>query len=152
MRAEGATHPHTEDAKSNQQEALLSLADMLLESQTKAGRLKKLDKAQAVEEELDQAAPRSPTFSPRKEQQEEEGTPAATTHNCAQPKAPGCVPNEEQTGSKRQKPISKAARSSDAAGCELPQEQGAKQNSQDAQEPKGPPKAEGDQKEEEVGD
>ena len=100
VRSEGATRHHSEDAKISQQGALMSLADMLQESQTKAGRLKKLDKAQAIEEELDQASPRSPPVFPRKEQQEEEGTPAATTPNFALPKAPGCVPNEEHTSSK----------------------------------------------------
>ena len=119
-------------------------------SQVQVSRPKELNKGQAIEEGLDKAAPRSPTFSPRKDQQDEEGTPAASTPNFAMAKASGCVLPKEQAGSKRQKPLSRAASSSKEKESESPQEQFVEWNTQDKKELKGPPKAEGEPKEADI--
>ena len=55
---------------------------------------------QGAQEELDQAAPNSLASSPRTRVQQEIG---AKVEPAAQPKAPACLPQEEQPGSKRQK-------------------------------------------------
>ena len=66
----------------------------------------------ALEEELDKASPKSPALSPRTKEQEGQTTNEAI----AQQKAVGCVPIEEQPGTKRQKAAQQPSKGEDTAG------------------------------------
>ena len=94
VRAAGATHSASGDAKQSDQEKTLSMADRL-EVETAA----KKTKAAALEEELDKARLKSPPLSPRAKQHE---AGVSDIPSLAHPKATGCVPKEEQPESKRQ--------------------------------------------------
>ena len=65
--------------------------------------------AAALKEELDKASPKSPAFSPRTKEQEGQTTNEAI----AQQKAVGCVPIEEQPGTKRQKAAQQPSKGED---------------------------------------
>ena len=89
VRTAEATHAESEDATQGAHDAILSTADRLkVERQIHSsdGNADMNATIAALEEELDQATPKSPTFSPRGRKQQEGDV---ATASAAEPKATG---------------------------------------------------------------
>ena len=100
VRAAEAFHAESEDAKQSANDGTLSMADRLKveNPQLDVEIAAVTAKTAALDEEFDQASPKSPPRSPRGTEQQEG---VAGTTSSAHPKAAGCLPTEEQPESKR---------------------------------------------------
>ena len=154
-RTADVTRAESEDAKQGAHNPILSMADLFKverEIDRSDGNADMNATIAALEEELDQATPKSPTSTPRGRKQQEGD---AATASAAEPKATGCPLKEEQPESKRQKATPVKIEDLDPERNDFSHGLPKESRSSASPEPTGPPKPltlTGDQKEEEGGE